>query len=257
MKKLRLGFFKYSCCTGCAYQVIYAQSRVPELLENFDFAFMKLLSSGGAPDGPFDVTLVEGAVTEAWQADELRNIRARSKQLFAIGSCAVTGGIPAIKATQPELDVEKRVYNDLSTIHSIRAHAIDAYVRVDGYIRGCPPGERDLLEALTSVLTGRKPDFLHYSVCVECKLGGNICLLVADNMPCMGPVTNAGCGALCPSMHRACYSCFGPVKQSNGPALARRFKLMGIPKEDIIRKFTLFGADVMEFRKAVEAMHED
>jgi sulfhydrogenase subunit delta len=156
----------------------------------------------------------------------------------------------------PELEAEKKVYKDLSTIHSIRPHSIDAYVKVDGYIRGCPPGERDLYEALSSVLTGKKPDFLQYSVCVECKLKGNICVLVAYGMPCMGPVTNAGCGALCPSMNRACYSCFGPMKQANGLALAKKFKLMGLSRDDIVRKFTQFGADTIEFRRAIET-YED
>jgi coenzyme F420-reducing hydrogenase gamma subunit len=215
-----------------------------------------MLLRGGTPHGPFDIALVEGAITEAWQADELKKIRERSRLLYAIGSCAIDGGIPAIKSTVPELEAEKRVYKNISTKHSIRPHAIDKYVKVDGYIRGCPPGERDLYEALTSVLTGKKPDFLQYSVCIECKLKGNICVLVAYDMPCMGPVTNAGCGALCPSMNRACYSCFGPMKQANAPALAKKFKMMGLSIDDIERKFTQFGADTSEFRRAIE-IYED
>ncbi len=257
MSKPRLGFFKFSCCTGCQFLFFYEQKHLLETLMSFDVVFSKILSSGGTPHGPFDITLIEGTVTEAWQVDELKEIREQSKQLFAIGSCAVIGGIPAIKATAPELEVEKRVYKDLSSIHSIRPHPIDAYVKVDGYIRGCPPGEKDLYEALTSVLMDKKPEFLQYSVCIECKLDGNTCVLIAYGMPCMGPVTNAGCGALCPSMNRACYSCFGPVKQANGPALAKKFKIMGMSKDDVIRKFTMFGADAIEFRKAVEMMYED
>ena len=113
-----------------------------------------------------------------------------------------------------------------------------------------------MYEALTSVLLGKKPDFLEYSVCVECKLKGNICVLVAYKMPCMGPVTNAGCGALCPSNNRACYACWGPMKQPNASALARQFEFMGISPEDIFRKFTLFGSVTTEFRKASE-LYED
>jgi len=256
MKKPRLGFFKYSCCAGCEFQVMYFQKHVLETLKNFEFVFARMLMRGGTPHGPFDIALVEGTITEAWQADELKKIRENSTYLFAIGSCAVDGGIPAIKSTLPELAAESRVYRDISTIHSIRPHAVDAYVKVDGYIRGCPPGERDLYEALSSVLLNKKPDFIHYSVCVECKLKGNICVLVAYGMPCMGPVTNAGCGALCPSMNRACYACFGPMKQANAPALARKFKLMGLSDEDIKRKFTEFGADTLEFRRAVDILED-
>ena len=256
MKKPRLGFFKYSCCAGCEFQFMYFQKYVLETLTAFDFVYARMLKSGGNPHGPFDVVLIEGTITEAWQADQLKKLREQSTMLFAIGACAINGGVPAIKATASELEVEKRVYADLSRIHSIRPHSLDAYVKVDGYIRGCPPGERDLREALTSVLTGRAPDFLEYSVCIECKLRGNTCVLVSYDMPCMGPVTNAGCGALCPSMNRACYSCFGPMKHANGTALAKKFRRMGLSQDDIVRKFTEFGADTREFRRAAEA-HED
>jgi coenzyme F420-reducing hydrogenase gamma subunit len=256
MRKPRLGIFKYSCCAGCEFQVMYFQKHIIETLTNFDFVFAKMVLRGGDHHGPFDIALIEGTMTEAWQVDELKKIREQSTFLFAIGSCAIDGGIPAIKSTIPELEAEKKVYKNLSTIHSIRPHSVDAYVKVDGYIRGCPPGERDLYEAFSSVIMGKKPDFLQYSVCVECKLKGNICVLVAYNMPCMGPVTNAGCGALCPSMNRACYACYGPMKQANTPALVKKFKLMGLSRDDIVRKFTLFGADSIEFKKAID-IYED
>lgn len=256
MRKPRLGIFKYSCCAGCEFQFMYFQRHIIETITSFDIVYARMLKRGGNPHGLFDIALIEGTITEAWQADELKKIRERSTLLFAIGSCAIDGGIPAIKSTMTEFEAEKKVYKDLSPIHSIRPHSIDKYVKVDGYIRGCPPGERDLIEALSSILTGKIPDFLQYSVCIECKLKENICVLVAYNMPCMGPVTNAGCGALCPSMNRACYSCFGPMKQVNGTALAKKFMMMGLSKDDIVKKFTEFGADSDEFRKAIDA-YED
>ena len=222
-KKLRLGFFKYSCCAGCEFQTFYFQRHLPETLNAFEIVFARMVSSGGTPDGPFDVSLIEGTITEAWQIDELKRVRKNSGLVFAIGACAVNGGIPAIKTMAPELEIEESVYRDISTIHSIRPHPIDVYIPVDGMIRGCPPGERDLFEALSSVLAGKKPDFLRYAVCVECKLKKNICVLVAYNLPCMGPVTNAGCGALCPTYKRPCYSCFGSLRQANAPALGEAF----------------------------------
>jgi sulfhydrogenase subunit delta len=252
MAKPRFGFFKYSCCSGCEFEFIYFQRRILETLQNFDFVFCRMVSSGGTPDGPFDLALVEGTVTESWQVDELKKIRDQSRLLYAIGSCAVNGGIPAIKATVVEQEAEKRVYSDLSTIHSIRPHAIDAYVKIDGTIKGCPPGEPELHRVLAAVLLGQAPELIEYSVCVECKQAGNICVLVADRLPCMGPVTNGGCGALCPSVGRACYSCWGPMKQANGMALARRFEAMGMSRADIARKFTQFGADTIEYRKVWE-----
>lgn len=253
----RLGFFKFSCCAGCEFEFAFFQPHIVETIENFDITYCRMLSSREMPQGHFDIALVEGTITESWQVDELKEIRKKSKRLFAIGSCAVNGGIPAIKAVSPEYEVEGRVYNDLRTIHSIRPHAVDAYVPVDGYIRGCPPGRRDIYEALTSVLMGKQADFIEYSVCMECKVAGNLCLLVADKAPCMGPVTNGGCGALCPSMRRPCYSCYGPMRQANAIALARKFEQLGLSAEDIIRKFSEFGADTIQFRKAQERYRED
>ena len=147
-----------------------------------------------------------------------------------------------------EFEVEKRVYKDTSSIHSVKAGAIDQYVNVDGYIKGCPMGERDLTELVISLLLGKKPDFLEYCVCVECKLKENICVLIAYDQPCMGPVTNAGCGALCPSNNRACYGCWGPNKDANAKALADKFEMLGLSKDDVFRKFTEFGEPKEEWK---------
>lgn len=159
MKKIRLGIFKYSCCAGCQFQFLFFQEHVLETLGAVDILYCKMGTSGGKKEGPFDVALIEGAITESWQVDELKKIREVSRFLVPIGSCAVNGGIPAIKNIYPEIEVEKRVYKNLSVIHSVKAHPVDEYVRVDGYVRGCPMGERDLLELLTSLLLNTKPSF--------------------------------------------------------------------------------------------------
>ncbi len=251
MKKPRLGFFKFSCCAGCEFQTFYFQRHLAETLDAFDIVFARMVMSGGTPEGPFDLALVEGTVTESWQVDELKKVRKNSRVLFAIGACAVNGGIPALKSLAPELTVEERVYADTSSLHSIRPNPIDTYIPVDGSVRGCPPGGRDLFEALSSVLAGKEPAFKRQAVCVECKLKKNICVLVAYGMPCMGPVTNAGCGALCPTYARPCYSCFGMMKQANPTALAGRFRKLGLSEADIRRKFTLFDAHQRGAGKAV------
>jgi sulfhydrogenase subunit delta len=247
-QKPRIGIFKYTCCAGCQFQFIYFQKYILETFGAVDIVYCKMLRSGGIEEGPFDVALIEGAITEHWQAAQLKKIRDVSEYLIPIGSCAVCGGIPAIKNTARELDVQRRVYEDTSMICSMKAHPIGQYVKVDGYVKGCPMGLRDLSELVVSLLLGKKPDFISYSVCVECKLKGNICVLVAYNEPCMGPVTNAGCGALCPSRDRGCYSCWGPMKDANAKALADKFLKMGLSKEDVFRKFTEFGETTDEFK---------
>jgi coenzyme F420-reducing hydrogenase gamma subunit len=248
MPKPRIGVFKYSCCAGCEFQLIYFQKHILETFGAVDIIYCKMLQSGGVEEGPFDVALIEGTLTEDWQATQLKKIREVSKYVIPIGSCAVCGGIPAIKNSVDELDVESAVYNDTSVIHSMKAHSIDQYVKVDGYLKGCPIGARDLTELVISLLLEKEPNFLEYCVCVECKLKHNICVLIAYNEPCMGPVTNAGCGALCPSHNRGCYSCWGPMKDANSKALAEKFKIMGLSKEDIYRKFTEFGEPKEEFK---------
>ncbi len=240
-ERLRFGVFKYSCCAGCEFQLIFFQDHVLETLAAVDFVYCRMLSSGGEEEGPFDVALVEGTVTEAWQAEQLKRVRERSRRLYPIGSCAVCGGVPAIKNTGNELETERRVYEDASRLPSVRAHPVDHYVRVDGYVRGCPMGLKDLNDLVLSVLRGREPRFIDYPVCVECKRDGNICVLVAYGEPCMGPVTNAGCGALCPSRERACYGCWGPVEDANAGALAGKFGALGLGRDDIRRRFTEFG----------------
>jgi sulfhydrogenase subunit delta len=250
--KFRLGVYKYTCCAGCEFQLIYFQKYILEIFENLEIIYFRMGESGGAEDGPFDLVLIDGAITEAWQADQLKKVRRVTKFLFPIGSCAVNGGIPAIKNHTSELEMERRVYKEISPIHSMKTHPVAYYVRVDGCIRGCPMGETDLVEAVTSLLLGKRPNFFNYSVCVECKLKGNLCVLVAHKEPCMGPVTNAGCGALCPSYNRACYACWGPMEDANAPALARQFEKMGLSSDDIFRKFTQYGSPMPEFRRGAE-----
>ncbi|HAR63607.1 MAG: oxidoreductase [Candidatus Margulisiibacteriota bacterium] len=246
--KPKIGIFKYSCCAGCEFQLIYFQQRIIETFAAVDIIYCRMLQSGGIEDGPFDIALIEGAITEEWQASQLKKVREASRYLIPIGSCAVCGGVPAIKNTTAEYDIEKRVYKNTSVIHSVKTNPIDHYVKTDGYIRGCPIGERDLTEMVISLLLNKKPEFLEYCVCVECKIKGNTCVLVAYNEPCMGPVTNAGCGALCPSNNRACYSCWGPMADANSLALANEFAARGLSREDIFRRFTEFGQPTDAFK---------
>ena len=234
MARTKIGIFKFSCCAGCEYQLLYVQDHLEETLKAVDVVYCMMVGiNGDNQHGPFDIALVEGAITESWQVDELKRIRESSKYLIPMGSCAVDGGIPSIKDRTPEFDVERRVYKDTSVIHSIKAHPIDEYVTVDDYIRGCPIDQEEILEFLSSLLIGKKPVQKEYAVCVECKLKGNTCVLIAKNEPCMGPVTVAGCGALLPSHGRACIGCRGPMKGANASALAGQFEKMGLAARGI------------------------
>lgn len=250
--KPTVGIFKFSCCAGCQFELIYFQKFVLETFGAIDLRFCKMATSGGDEEGPFDIALIEGTITESSQVDQLKKIRQISRKLYAIGSCAVNGGIPAIKTMRPELDVERSVYKNVEGVHSIKPGALDEYVKVDGYIKGCPVGDNDFHELITSLFHGKRPEFNNTSVCMECKRKGNTCVLVAYGDFCMGPVTNAGCGALCPTYERPCYACWGPMDDPNAPALARQFEKMGATPDDIIRRFTMFASVTIAFRKGAE-----
>lgn len=252
IKKPRIGIFKYTCCAGCQFQLIFFQEYLLEMFESIEIIYGRMETDRDEDQGPFDLALIEGAITESWQADELKRIRKCSTYLVPIGSCATNGGIPAIKNMTNEYDVENRVYKDIAPIHSMRTEPVHHYVQVDAMLRGCPAGERDLKELVSSLLLERVPRMVNNCVCVECKARYNTCILVAEGKPCMGPVTNGGCGAICPSNHRACYACWGPLPNANAPALARKFELIDLSPEEIIRRFSLFGYPLVEFQKAAE-----
>jgi len=114
-------------------------------------------------------------------------------------------------------------------------------VTVDLELRGCPIDRRQLLDTLAAVLTGRRPDLPLHSVCFECKARGTPCVLVARGTPCLGPVTAAGGGALCPAYGRGCYGCFGPAATPNTPALTARLRELGMDETAIRRVFATFN----------------
>jgi coenzyme F420-reducing hydrogenase gamma subunit len=138
-----------------------------------------------------------------------------------------------------------------------RSTPISAHVNVDFELRGCPVNQNHLLEVLSAYLQDRKPRIPTYDVCVECKRRGTVCVTVAHGTPCLGPVTQAGCGALCPAYTRGCYGCFGPVGTTpNTTSLAERLRVLGMPERDVMRVFRTFNAGAEAFRKESQR-HEE
>ena len=126
------------------------------------------------------------------------------------------------------------------------------HVRVDFELRGCPIDRRQLLEVINAFLHGRKPGIPGHSVCLECKRAGITCVMVAHGTPCLGPVTQAGCGAICPSCTRGCYGCFGPVETPNTAALSAWWRELGVSRPDVARAFRTFNANSGPFREEAE-----
>jgi coenzyme F420-reducing hydrogenase gamma subunit len=206
--------------------------------------------------GPYDLSLVEGSITTPHDAHRIQQVRKQSKALITIGACATAGGIQALRNFADVDDYVAAVYASPAYIKTLATSTpISAHVKVDYELNGCPINKVQLLEVLSAFLAGRRPAIASHSVCVECKLRGTVCVMVKGT-PCLGPVTHAGCGAICPTYNRGCYGCFGPMEGPNTAALAQEWKQLGASPRDIHRVFRTFNAAAEPFRKEADAHGE-
>jgi coenzyme F420-reducing hydrogenase gamma subunit len=250
--KPTLAVFKFASCDGCQLTLLDCEDELLAIAGRIEIANFLEASSAVAP-GPYDVTLVEGSVTTAHDAERLRQIRADSRVLITIGACATAGGIQALRNFGDVDEFTRIVYATPDYISTLRTStAIADHVPVDFELRGCPIDKRVLLEVVSSLLAGRSPRVRSHSVCLECKRRGTVCVMVARGTPCLGPVTHGGCGALCPSYDRGCYGCFGPQETPN-PASLNTWLDLG--DRDLVRIYRTFNADAKAF-KEVSLAHE-
>lgn len=250
----RLGVFKLTSCDGCQVSLLNLDEAFLELAERFEVAFF-LEASSRSDEGPYDVALVEGSISTAHDAERIRRIRERSRTLVSIGACATAGGIQALRNVADVAEWRRHVYPHPEWIDTLATSTpIAEHVPVDHEIHGCPVDPGQVLRVLTRALLGTTPDLPGGSVCLECKARGNVCVMVARGVPCMGPVTRAGCGAICPSLGRDCYACFGPSEDPNGEALAQRFATLGLRRRSVARRFRSLAGHHPEFRRVADRL---
>jgi coenzyme F420-reducing hydrogenase gamma subunit len=219
----RVGVVKMASCDGCQLTLLDLEDELLAIGERFELVEFPEATSRRS-DGPYDVLLVEGSISTPEQAEQIEELRERSTLLVTIGACATAGGIQAMRNWGNEPEWRAMVYPQPEYIESLaQARPVADYVKVDAELRGCPIDPGQLLELLTALRLGRRPQLPDEAVCLECKRLGRVCVLVAGGAPCMGPLTVTGCGALCPGFARACYACFGPREQANVPSLAGWF----------------------------------
>ncbi len=254
-QKPKLAVWKFASCSGCQLALLDCENELLEIAERVEIAsFQK--ASRAAMKGPYDLSLVEGSISTPHDAERIHRVRRHSKILVTIGACATAGGIQAIRNFKDVKEFISIVYASPQHIETLnKSTPISDHVFVDFELRGCPINKYQLLELINAVLNKRKPVIPPYSVCMECKRLGNTCVMAARGTPCLGPVTQAGCGAICPSYHRGCYGCFGPKEAVNTASLAGWLKTLNVPKEDLVRAFRGFNAYADPFRKESEA-HE-
>jgi len=247
--KPKLAVWKFASCDGCQLSLLDLEDELLEVAGAIDIAYF-LEASRATVKGPYDLSLVEGSITTPHDAQRIRDIRRQSRHLVTIGACATTGGIQALRNFRDVAEFAAQVYAHPEYIDTLSTSTpIADHVKVDFELQGCPINKRQLLEVLTAFLAGRRPDIPAESVCMECKRAGNVCVMVAHGTPCLGPVTHAGCGALCPAYYRGCYGCYGPKENPNAASLSEWLKEMGMEPRDIQRMYRTFNTNAKPFRK--------
>jgi len=248
-RKPKLAVWKFASCDGCQLSLLDCEDEILAVAGAVEIA-MFLEATRAEVEGPYDISLVEGSVTTPHDAERIQEIRKQSKTLITIGACATSGGIQALRNFKDVKDFVNVVYARPDYIDTLATSTpIADHVPVDFELRGCPVDKKQLLELFAAFLAERKPAIANHSVCVECKQRGNVCVMVSKGTPCLGPVTHAGCGAICPSFHRGCYGCFGPMESPNVDALRPWLKQLGMDSRALNRLYGTFNVNAEPFRE--------
>ncbi|GIV68303.1 oxidoreductase [Caldilinea sp.] len=253
-RKPRLAVWKFASCDGCQLSLLDCEEELLAVVEQVEIAYF-LEASRAVVEGPYDLSLVEGSITTPADIERIREIREASRFLVAIGACATAGGIQALRNFGDVREFAAAVYAHPEYIETLKRSApIAEHVFVDFELRGCPINKHQLLEVIAAYLHGRKPNIPTYSVCIECKLRGTPCVMVAAGVACLGPVTQAGCHALCPAYGRGCFGCYGPMETPNTASLMTWWReQLGASPQTIVRALRTYNAGNEVFRKESEA----
>ena len=244
----KLAVYKFASCDGCQLSILDVEDLLLDIasvvhIANFPEASREVI------EGPYDLTLVEGSITSAHDAERIHEIRRESKFLVTIGACATAGGIQALKNWKDTDLFARTVYAHPEYLDTLETSTpVKNHVEVNFELRGCPVDKMALVEVVAAFVQGRRPNIPEYSVCVECKRKGTPCVMVSQGTPCLGPVTQAGCGALCPSYNRGCYGCFGPMESPNTEMLAAAWQRLGVSHRGLVDAFRSFNAYAEPFR---------
>lgn len=216
MRRLRLAIAGLTACSGCQLSLLNCEDELPDLLELFEFHYFPMACTPALLTGEYDAALVEGCLSMPHEKELLLELRKRSRYLVALGTCALCGGVAALRNGEDRELLRQLVYGQSpvasETFEPLPLHSL---VQVDAVVTGCPPEKKELLRMLAGLARGALPEGIDYPVCTECRMRENLCLLTERNMLCLGPLTLGGCGARCPSLSVSCEGCRGPVPEAN------------------------------------------
>jgi sulfhydrogenase subunit delta len=245
----KVAVWKFASCDGCQLTLLDCEDELLAVAGAVEFAHFLEAGSTSVP-GPYDLSIVEGSVTTAEEVERIREIRSQSKALISIGACATAGGVQALRNFVNVKDYIPMVYAHPEYIKTLATSTpISQHVSVDFELRGCPINKSQLLHVVSSFLLGKLPRLQSGSVCVECKRRGTTCITVAHGTPCLGPVTHAGCGAICPALDRGCFGCYGPADTVNTTSFVKHLRSMPVTDAAITRVFHTFNSGAPGFRE--------
>lgn len=245
----KLAVWKFASCDGCQLSLLDCEDELLAIAGAIDIAYFPEATRAEVA-GPYDLSLVEGSITTEHDAERIHEIREQSETVVTIGACATAGGIQALRNWADVKEFTSIVYAEPSYISTLTTSTpISEHIEVDFELRGCPISKRQLIELIDAFLHNRKPNVPRHSVCFECKSRGIPCIMVRAGVPCLGPITHAGCGAICPAYDRGCYGCFGPSESPNVTALAQWWSTLGVSDFDIVRALRTFNAYAPEFKE--------
>lgn len=242
--KPRVGIFDFTGCEGCELNQLNFEDQLLDILAHVDIVEWR--EAMDDRPGEYDIAFVEGALSTPDCIKRIHDIRRRAKVLVALGTCAVTGGVNAVKNTRPIEQVREEVYGeDKYLFPTLPALPLSAVVKVDHVVRGCPMTQIEFLKVFTSLVMGKRPVEPDHAVCVECKLRENECVY-DRGMICLGPVTRAGCDAQCPTVGQYCTGCRGLVSEPNVAGMEEILVAHGLSLDDAWRRLQLYNANQLE-----------
>lgn len=250
--KPTVAVYKFSSCDGCQLQLLNMEDDLLDLANAIDIAYFLEATRAEKP-GPYDIAIVEGSITTPHEIERIKEVRANAKIVIALGTCATAGGIQSLRNFANADEYARTVYGHPEYLHYLKsATPIAEHILVDMELWGCPVNKAQVIEVIVALLNNRRPNLPPHSVCLECKRRGTVCVIVDKGVPCIGPATQAGCGAICPSMGRGCYGCFGPTRDVNTDAVANMLQKMERYPGETARLFRGISGYAPTFRMIVD-----
>lgn len=257
MAKPRVAIHKFASCSGCQIAFVNMGEDLITLSGLVDIVHFIEAGPLSGEDTEVDIAFIEGSITTPHDVERLHQIRDKSKFVVTMGACATSGGIQALRNNADKEVWMRSVYAKPEYIETLATSAAIAnHVKVDFELWGCPVNVKQMLAAVRGLLFGVAPVDYREKVCQECKRLGNVCILVSQAEPCMGPVTRGGCGALCPSFGAACYTCYGPAETINPNALGQRLIGLGYQPDQVARRFASINNAAPAFSAASQHFRE-